>query len=141
VIVEIKEFSSVEEIEEVLDKRISETKSSLGEYLRRLDEIRTLAEKSKKIRQVVMKLAGKKVDAERLGEINIDNVNVVLDAGPLDELTALESVVRSHQERLLNVQKAREGLKPLDELSDTEGVTFLVVEADGVPERILLKTR
>ena len=52
-----------------------------------------------------MKLAGKKVDAERLGEINVDNVNVVLDANPLDELTALESVVRSHQERLLKVQK------------------------------------
>jgi vacuolar-type H+-ATPase subunit I/STV1 len=139
VVVEIKEFSSVEEIEEALDKEISETKSNLGECLRKLDEIRNLAEKTKKVRQVVMKLAGKKVDAERLGEISIDNVNVVLDASPLDELNALESVVRSHQERLLRVQKAREGLKPLDELSDTEGVTFLIVETDGVPERILLK--
>ena len=139
VVVEIKEFSSVEDIEETLDKAISKTKSELGEYLRRLDEIRSLAEKTKKVRQVVMKLAGKKVDAERLGEISIDNVNVVLDASPLDELNALESVVRSHQERLLKVQKAREGLKPLDELGDTEGVKFLIVETDGVPERILLK--
>lgn len=139
-VVEIKEFGSVEEIEEALDRAISETKSNLGEYLRRLDDIRNLAEKTKKVRQVVMKLAGKKVDAEKLGEINVDNVNVVLDAGPLDELTALESVVRSHQERLLKVQKAREGMKPLDELGDTEGVKFLIVETDGVPERILLKT-
>ena len=139
VVVEIKEFGSVEEIEEALDKQISETKSELGEYLRRLDEIRSLAEKTKKVRQVVMKLAGKKVDAERLGENTVDNVNVVLDASPYDELIALESVVRSHQERLLKVQKAREGLKPLDELGDTEGVKFLIVENDGVPERILLK--
>jgi hypothetical protein len=139
VVVEIKEFSSVEEIEEALDKEISGTKSNLGEYLRRLDDIRNLAEKTKKVRQVVMKLAGKKVDAERLGEINVDNVNVVLDANPLDELTALESVVRSHQERLLKVQKAREALKPLDEFGETEGVKFLIVENDGVPERILLK--
>lgn len=138
-VVEIKEFSSVEEIEEALDKEISGTKSNLGEYLRRLDDIRNLAEKTKKVRQVVMKLAGKKVDAERLGEINVDNVNVVLDANPLDELTALESVVRSHQERLLKVQKAREALKPLDEFGETEGVKFLIVENDGVPERILLK--
>ena len=137
-IVELKEFGSVEEIEEALDKEISETKSKLGEYLRRLDDIRSLAEKTKKVRQVVMKLAGKKVDAERLGEISIDNVNVVLDASPLDELNALESVVRSHQERLLKVQKAREGMKTLDELGDTEGVKFLIVETDGVPERILL---
>ena len=138
-VVEIKEFSSVEEIEEALDKEISETKSNLGECLRRLDDIRNLAEKAKKVRQVVMKLAGKKGDAERLGEISVDNINIVLDANPLDELTALESVVRSHQERLLRVQKAREALKPLDEFGDTEGVTFLIVETDGVPERILLK--
>ena len=137
-IVELKEFGSVEEIEEALDKEISETKSKLGEYLRRLDDIRSLAEKTKKVRQVVMKLAGKKVDAERLGEINVDNVKVVLDASPLDELNALESVVRSHQERLLKVQKAREGMKTPDELGDTEGVKFLIVETDGVPERILL---
>ena len=138
-VVEIKEFSSVEEIEEALDKEISQTKSNLGECLRRLDDIRNLAEKAKKVRQVVMKLAGKKGDAERLGEISVDNINIVLDANPLDELTALESVVRSHQERLLRVQKAREALKPLDEFGDTEGVTFLIVETDGIPERILLK--
>jgi hypothetical protein len=139
VVVEIKEFSSVEEIEEALDKEISETKSDLGEYLRRLDGIRKLAEKTKKVRQVVMKLAGKKADVERLGEITVDNMNVVLDANPLDELTALESVVRSHQERLLKVQKARESLKPLDEFGDTEGVKFLILESDGIPERILLR--
>jgi hypothetical protein len=140
VVVEIKEFDSAEEIEELLDKEISETKSTLGDYLRRLDEIRTLAEKTKRIRQVVMKLAGKKVDGERLGEISIGSLSIVLDANPLDELTAIESVVRSHQERLLTLQKAREALKPLDELGETDGMKFLVVETNSVPERILLKT-
>lgn len=138
-VVEIKEYGSAEEIEDKLDKDISETKSTLGEYLRRLDEIRTLAEKTKRIRQVVMKLAGKKGEAQSLGEISVGSLNVVLDANPLDELTAIESVVRSHQERLLTLQKAREALKPLDELGDTEGMKYLVVETNGVPERILLK--
>ena len=138
-VVEIKEFVSADEVEEALDKEISEIKSNLGRYLRRLDGIRTLAEKTKKVRQVVMKLAGKKADVESLGEISVDNVNIVLDATALDELSALESVVRSHQERLLKVQKARAALKPLDDLGDTEGVKFLVVENNGIPERILLK--
>ena len=106
-VVEIKEFSSTEEVEKALDKEISEIKSNLGENLRRLDGIRTLAERTKKVRQVVMKLAGKKAATESLGEIRVDSINVVLDANPLDELTALESVVRSHQQRLLKVQKAR----------------------------------
>lgn len=138
-VVEIKEFGSVEELEETLDKGISQTKSTLGNYLRRLDEIRLLAEKSKKIRAVVMKLAGKKDTSESLGEIQVGDLRIVLEANPLDELTAIESVVRSHQERLLTLQKAREGVKPLDELGDTEGMKFLVVENNGVPERILLK--
>lgn len=138
-VVEIKEYESAEQIEETLDRDISHTKSTLGEYLRRLDEIRSLAEKSKKIREVVMKLAGKKASSESLGEISMGNLNIVLDANPFDELTAIESVVRSHQERLLVLQKARESLKWLDQLGDTDGLKYLVVETEGVPERILFK--
>jgi len=139
-VVEIKEYESAEDIAETLDKDISNTKSTLGEYLRRLDEIRSLAEKSKKIREVVMKLAGKsKASGESLGEISVGTLNIVLDANPFHELTAIESVVRSHQERLLVLQKAREALKWLDQLGDTEGLKYLVVENEGVPERILFK--
>jgi hypothetical protein len=139
-VVEIKEYGSAEDIAETLDKEISDTKSTLGEYLRRLDEIRNLAEKSKKIREVVMKLAGKtKASAETLGEISVGSLEIVLDANPFHELTAIESVVRSHQERLLVLQKAREALKWLDQLGDTDGLKYLVVESDGVPERILFK--
>jgi len=139
-VVQIKEYGSAEEIAETLDKDISNTKSTLGEYLRRLDEIRSLAEKSKKIREVVMKLAGKsKATGESLGEISVGSLSIVLDANPFHELTAIESVVRSHQERLLVLQKAREALKWLDQLGDTEGLKYLVVENEGVPERILFK--
>ena len=139
-VVEIKEYESAEEIADTLDKDISNTKSTLGEYLRRLDDIRSLAEKSKKIREVVMKLAGKsKASGESLGEISVGTLNIVLDANPFHELTAIESVVRSHQERLLVLQKAREALKWLDQLGDTEGLKYLVVENEGVPERILFK--
>ena len=138
--VQIKEYESAEDIAETLDKDISNTKSTLGEYLRRLDEIRSLAEKSKRIREVVMKLAGKsKASSESLGEISVGSLNIVLDANPFHELTAIESVVRSHQERLLVLQKAREALKWLDQLGDTEGLKYLVVESEGVPERILFK--
>ena len=138
-VVEIKEYTSAEEIAEILDNQISDTKSTLGEYLRRLDDIRSLAEKSKKIREVVMKLAGKKAVTESLGEISIGNLNIVLDANPFHELTAIEEVVRSHQEKLLTLQKAREALKWMDQLGDTEGLKYIVVENDGVPDRILFK--
>jgi hypothetical protein len=138
-VVEIKEYGSAEEIAETLEKQISDTKSTLGEYLRRLDEIRALAEKSKKIHEVVMKLAGKKIASENLGEISIGSLSIVLDANPFHELTAIEEVVRSHQERLLILQKAREALKWLDQLGDTEGLKYLVIQNSGVPERILFR--
>jgi hypothetical protein len=138
-VVEIKEYGSAEEIAETLDKEIADTKSTLGEYLRRLDDIRALAEKSKKIHEVVMKLAGKKAAAEGLGEISIGNLSLILDANPFHELTAIEQVVRSHQERLLVLQKAREALKWLDQLGDTEGLKYMVLQSDGVPERILFR--
>jgi len=138
-VVEIREYKSAQEIAEALDKAISETKSVLGDYLRRLDDIRALAEKSKKLREVVMKLAGKKIAQEGMGELTVGSLNIVLEATPFHELSAIEQVVRSYQDRLLTLQKAREALKWLDQLGDTEGLKFVTVENDGVPERILFK--
>jgi hypothetical protein len=138
-VTQIKEYTSAQAIAEAMDKQLSETKSVLGEYLRKLDEIRTLAEKSKKVREIVMKLAGKKAPTESQSEITVGTLNIILDANPFHELTAIESVVRSYQERLLVLQKVREALKWLDQLGDTEGLKYLVVEDEGIPERILFK--
>ena len=138
-VVEIKEYESAIEIAKGMDAEISRTKSVLGEYLRRLDEIRTLAERSKKIREVVFKLAGKKAAQSTLGEITVGDLSVILDANPFHELTAIEEVVRSQQDRLLVLQKAREALNWVDQIGDTEGLKYLVLESDKVPERILLK--
>jgi len=138
-VVQLKEYESASDIAKTIDSQISESKSMLGEYLRRLDEIRTLAERSKKIRDVVFKLAGKKANQENLGEISVGGLSVVLDANPFHELTAIEEVVRGQQERLLILQKAREALKWVDQIGDTEGLKYLVLENDGVPQRILFK--
>jgi hypothetical protein len=138
-VVELKEYDSAVDIAKGIDAEIARTKSVLGEYLRRLDEIRTLAERSKKIREVVFKLAGKKASQNTLGEIAVGDLNVILDANPFHELTAIEEVVRSQQDRLLVLQKAREALNWVDQIGETEGLKYIVLESDGVPERVLLK--
>ncbi|MDH5437290.1 MAG: hypothetical protein OEX76_00125 [Candidatus Bathyarchaeota archaeon] len=138
-VVELKEYESAADISRTIDDEIARTKSVLGEYLRRLDEIRSLAERSKKIREVVYKLAGQKTAQNTLGEITVGDLDVVLDANPFHELTCIEEVVRSQQDRLLVLQKAREALKWVDQIGDTEGVKYLVLENNGVPEKILLK--
>jgi hypothetical protein len=138
-VVELKEYESAIEIAKSMDSDISRTKSILGEYLRRLDSIRNLAERSKKIREVVFKLAGKKSAQSTLGEITVGDLSVILDANPFHELTAIEQVVRSQQDRLLVLQKARDALNWVDQIGDTDGLKYIVLESDGVPERILLK--
>jgi len=138
-VIELKEYESAVDIAKAMDDDISKTKSILGEYLRRLDSIRNLAERSKKIREVVFKLAGKKSAQSSLGEIEVGDLSVILDANPFHELTAIEQVVRSQQDRLLVLQKARDALNWVDQIGDTEGLKYIVMENDGVPERILLK--
>ncbi len=138
-VVDLKEYESATEIAASLDSEITRVKSILGEYLRRLDDIRALAERSKKIREMVLKLAGKRGGEEKIGEINVGDLNIVLDAGPFHELTAIEKVVRSQQDRLTLLQKARESLDWLDEIEETDGIKYLVLERDGAPEKVLLK--
>ena len=138
-VVELKEYESAIEIAKSMDSDISKTKSILGDYLRRLDSIRNLAERSKKIREVVFKLAGRKAAQSSLGEINLGDLSVILDANPFHELTVIEQVVRSQQEKLLVLQKAREAINWVDQIGDTEGLKYIVLESDGVPEKILLK--
>jgi len=135
----IKEYSSALEIAEKIDKEIAETKSTLGEYLRQLDDKRAVAEKSKKLRDIVTKLANKKQSKENPNQVEVNGLEIVLDATPFHELIAIESVVKSHQQRLRDLQKAQEALEPLDQFGDTEGIRYLVLEKEGIPERILLK--
>jgi hypothetical protein len=138
-VIELKEYESAIEIAKFMDNEISKAKSILGDYLRKLDDIRNLAERSKKIREVVFKLAGKRSDQSSLGEISVGELNIVLDANPFHELTVIEKAVRSQQDRLMILQKAREALKWVDQIEDTEGLKYLVLESDGVPKKILLK--
>ena len=138
-VVELKEYESALDIAKSMDSDISKTKSILGDYLRRLDSIRNLAERSKKIREVVFKLAGRKAAQSSLGEINLGDLSVILDANPFHELTVIEQVVRSQQDKLLVLQKARETLNWVDQIGDTEGLKYIVLESDGIPEKILLK--
>jgi hypothetical protein len=37
------------------------------------------------------------------------------------------------------LQQTQEALKALDQVSDSEGIRYLALERDGIPEQILLK--
>ncbi len=135
----ISEYSSVSEISESIEKELAETKSALGGYLRQLDDRRAVAEKTQRIYNVVAKVADKMPSKTNPNSVDLGSLEVVVDATVLNELTAIENVVQSHQKRLIALQKAREALKTLDQAGDTEGIKYLAIEKDGIPEQILLK--
>jgi hypothetical protein len=137
--VAIKEYSSVSEIAESIEHELSETKSALGEYLRQLDDRRTVAEKSQKLYNVVSKIANAKPSKDAPNKVDVNGLEIVLDATALNELSAIETVVKSHQQRLIALQQAREALQTLSQAGDTEGIRYLTLEKEGIPEQILLK--
>jgi hypothetical protein len=138
-LVTIKEYSSAVEIAERIDKEIAEVKSALGEHLRQLHEARYAAEKLERLHNVVSKATGKKLPKENPNKLEVNGLEKILDATPLDELAAIETVVKSRQQRLLSLQKVKESLGSLDPLCNTEGLKYLVLEKEGIPEQILLR--
>lgn len=134
----IRNYSSFLQLEEMIDKEISKTKSKLGEYLLEIDKKRICAEKSKKIRNAVYKIAEKTSSNVNQGEFEINGYQIILDAKPRHEIDALENVVKSHQDHLQLLQKIKEAIKEFDQLENISGVNFLVVEKYGVPMKILL---
>jgi hypothetical protein len=137
--VSIKEYSSAIKIAENIDWEIAETKSGLGAYLRQLDDKRGVAEKTQRLHDVVAKMANKKETKKSSNQVEVNGLAIVLDATALNELDAVESVVKSYQQRLMALQQAREALRALDQVGDAEGIKYLALEREGIPEQILLK--
>ena len=135
----IEEYSSASEITQKIEKEIAATKSALGEYLRQIDDKKAVAEKVQKLHEIVAKIANKKETKKNTNQIEVNGLEIFLDATALNELTALESAVKSHQQRLMALQQTKEALKALDEVSDTEGIRYLVFQKEGIPEQVLLK--
>ena len=121
---EIKEYGSTLQIKEKIDKEIATTKTTLGEHLRQLDYVRYIAANA----------TGKKRE-----QIDVNGFEIVVDATPPNELTAMESVVKSYSQRLTTLKMAKESLKQLEQFSGLEGVKYLVLEREGIPERVLVK--
>src|SRR3990170_3014391 len=138
-LVTIKEYSSAMKIAEKIDKEIVETKSALGQYLRQLDDTKYAAEKLERLHDVVAKATGKKLPKENPNQLEVNGLEIVLDATPLHELAAIETVVRNRQQRLLSLQKVKESLGSFNQLCETEGLEYLVLEKEGIPEQVLLR--
>jgi hypothetical protein len=138
-VIELEEYESASDMIEAVDEEIANVRNRLGEYLGRLYRIRGLADRSVRTGEATLRLDGKTDVQEIPSEVSIGGLTVVLDANPFKELKAIEEVIRSEQDRLLDLEKAREALKRTDQIDEIEQFKFLVLRKDKAPEKILLK--
>ena len=121
----IKEYSSARQITEEIDEEIATTKTKIGEYLHKLDYLRTVTSNA--------------TDKKR-EQIYVNGIELIVTTKPLNELIAMEMAARSHIERLTALKMAKESLELLEIFSNIRGMKYLVLEKEGIPERILIKT-
>src|SRR3989304_8795664 len=104
------------------DKEKAEAKSALGQYLRQLEDTRYAAGQLERLHDIVAKATGKKLPKENPNQLEVNGLEIILDATPLHELAAIETVVRNRQQRLLSLQKVKESLGSFNKLCETEGL-------------------
>lgn len=135
---EIKTFKTPEELKNFMDEEIGRVRSLMGDYLRRLEEIRVRADRLKKAQAALIKFAGdKQMPALEGREVELPGLRVLVNPGPRQETDTLEEVVKTLQTKLDHMQKIRKALDPLSDFE--EGVvTISVVTSDNIPTRMMI---
>jgi len=136
--VEVKEFGSPKELFAYLDEEIARLRASLGEYLRRLEAVKTKAEMLGKLENIIKQIQG---GGGGIGGtvLNLDGVDVAINPTPKQEFDFMVEVIKHLQDRIVYLEKVRKGLEPLLGLGDVN-ITIEAVMANGVPKSLLIKT-
>ncbi len=141
---DLKVFRSFEELLKYLDgeiARLTDRLNKLSGYYARLKE---KAEKIRQLEEAISRIVGESPPPIR--EIDLMGVKVVVDARAIDEMKVLEEVLTSTEDVLNAMRKARKVLEPLAKSLATprggfEGIDILVETLNGIPIRVLLRTR
>ncbi|NWG09901.1 MAG: hypothetical protein HXX80_06330 [Nitrososphaerales archaeon] len=135
---EIRAFDTPENLKKFLEEEISKLRSLLGDYLRRLEEIRLKADRMKKAHDALSKIAGEKQMPSFEGrEVDLTGMKVLVNPSPKQETEVVEDLVKALQGKLDALQKIR---KAIDPLTTFEGgiVTISAVLVDNVPIRLMV---
>jgi len=132
----VREFTSVSELIKSIDDAIADLRKILGEYLRKVEELRVRVEQENKLKSILSKL-GVAATAPA-NELNLKTVKVYINPTSEQELTSLEAALENINAKLTQLIAMRKDLDALAPLSDLN-VKITVVYVDGLPKTILLK--
>jgi prefoldin subunit 5 len=132
----VKEYSNVAELLKSIDDVISDLRKTLGEYLRRIEELRVKVEQETKLKAVLGKLG--LTTAPPPNELSLRNVRVVVNPTAEQELGSLEAALEGLNARLTQLTSIRKDLDVLSSLGDTS-VKITVIYVDGVPKSVFIR--
>jgi chromosome segregation ATPase len=132
----VKEYSSVTELLKSIDDVISDLRKTLGEYLRRIEELRVKVEQETKLKAVLGKLG--LTTASPTNELSLRNVRVVVNPTAEQELGSLEAALEGLNAKLTQLTSIRKDLDVLSSLGDTS-VKITVIYVDGVPKSVFIR--
>lgn len=135
---EIRTFSSISEFIKSLEEEIAKLRSDLGTHLRDMDELRTKADRIRKLEETLKKLGAGKEKLMETRELDVGGLPVIINPTPLHDVKALEEVVKSLQERLTALENIRRSIEPLQALEEIEA-RIEVFYSGGVPTKMFIK--
>lgn len=129
-------FGSASDFIKYIDQAITEIKASLGDHMKQVEAIRQRYEKVKKRHDTLKKLlGGKKEVASDAKQLEVAGFKVLINPSAEYELSLLENVVSSLQEKLDAFERTKE-LLPL--LKSEEDMRISMVLDDGIPSGFML---
>jgi alanyl-tRNA synthetase len=129
-------FGSASDFINYVDQTINEIKSTLGNHMNQVEEIRQRYEKVKKRHETIKRLlSGKKEIGSDAKQLEVAGFKVLINPSAEYELSLLENVVSSLQEKLNAFEKTKE-LLPL--LKSEEDMRISMVLDDGIPSGFML---
>jgi len=132
-------FTSFTDFMEYLDNQIMQLKSKIEVLEKRYENLKSKADKVRKLETILSKLVGEQIRA--INEVDFMGIRVVISARALDELTAVEETLAALKDTLAALTRVREVISSLAKETDVEkgGLSLTVQTINGIPVKLLFK--
>jgi len=131
------QFDSVRDMLEYLSNEISKTKTLLGDLLRRVEEDKAKADIMNQIESLLAEVAGRPARPPE-AQLELGGIKIYINPSPKAELDLLLDVLRSVQQRVVQLERAKKSLEPLSKIEGA-GIKVTLILENGVPKHVLIK--
>lgn len=135
-VVEVRSFDGIGLFLDSLEDEVTRLKALLGDYMRRVEEVKARAEKLMKVQGLLARIARRRLPEGE--KIDLKGVEALINPSPKQELDILLEAMESIQERINALENVRKAVSVFKEAQGIE-LPVDVVYRDGVPRTIILK--